>query len=163
MTYSSVFNEGYYAKLFSPDIVSLNCSAIKISKCPSIKDVNILVKDKVVEVIFTDGTKQKAVCDEHDKFDLETEISICITKHLLGGTKEYNDAVRAGVKVHNDKLKKIEEEKKLKELIARKKAKRLAKKQKQAEKKREEAIAIQTEAYIRAMKAMNENSLDDLK
>ena len=58
-----------------------------------IKDVNILAKNKVVEVTFYGGDKQKAVCDEKDTFDLETAISICITKHLLGGTKAYNDAV----------------------------------------------------------------------
>lgn len=130
----------------------------------NIKDVNILVKDKVVEVTFADGTKQKAVCDEHDKFDLETAISICISKKLFGGSGNYNKAVKAGMKIYNDKLKKIEEDKKLQELIEKKRAKRRARKQKRAEaiaaQKREEAIAIQTEAYIRAMKAMKEEGAE---
>lgn len=126
-----------------------------------IKDVNILAENKVVEVTFYGGDKQKAVCDEKDTFDLETAISICITKHLLGGTKAYNDAVKCGMKVYKDKQKKIAEEEKLKKLIANKRAKRLAKKQKQAEKKREEAITIQTEAYIRAMKAMKEAEVEN--
>ena len=130
---------------------------------PSIRimDVKVLAENKVVEVTFYGGDKQKAVCDEKDTFDLETAISICITKHLLGGTKAYNDAVKCGMKVYKDKQKKIAEEEKLKKLIANKRAKRLAKKQKQAEKKREEAIAIQTEAYIRAMKAMKEAEVEN--
>ena len=127
----------------------------------NIRDVNVLVEDKVVEVTFSGGKKQKAVCAEGDKFDLETAISICITKHLLGGTKAYNDAIKYGMRVYNNKQKKIEEEKKLQELIARKREKRLAKMKKRAEKKREEAIAIQTEAYIRAMKAMKEEGAEN--
>ena len=49
-----------------------------------IVDVNIIVPNKVVEVIFFGGNKQKAVCQEPDAFSLEQAISICISKHLLG-------------------------------------------------------------------------------
>ena len=51
-----------------------------------IKDVNIIVENKVVEVTFSDGDKQKSVCREPDVFSLEMAISICITKHVLGGS-----------------------------------------------------------------------------
>lgn len=154
MTYATTMERLLGTDSFGFTIPAMTISASKTYPSICITDVNVLVKDKVVEVTFYGGDKQKAVCDEKDTFDLETAISICITKHLLGGTKAYNDAVKRGMKVYKDKQKKIAEEEKLKKLIANKRAKRLAKKQRQAEKKREEAIAIQTEAYIRAMKAM---------
>ena len=49
------------------------------NRCVIIKDVNILVPDKVVEVTFLDGTKEKAVCQEPDVFSLETAIAICLS------------------------------------------------------------------------------------
>lgn len=55
-----------------------------------IVDVNIIVPNKVVEVTFTDGSKQKSVCKEPDVFNLEQAISICITKQIMGGSSKYN-------------------------------------------------------------------------
>lgn len=161
MTYAATMARLSGTDTFGFTIPTMTISTSKTYPSICIMDVNVLVKDKVVEVTFYGGDKQKAVCAEEDTFDLETAISICITKHLLGGTKAYNDAVKRGMKVYKDKQKKIAEEEKLKKLIANKRAKRLAKKQKQTEKKREEAIAIQTEAYIRAMKAMKEAEVEN--
>jgi nitrogen regulatory protein PII-like uncharacterized protein len=123
-----------------------------------IKDVNIIVPDKVVEVIFADGTKTKSVCLEPDVFSLETAISICLSKKIMGGSSAYNNAVKRGVKVYEDKLKKIETDKAEQERITKKKAKREEYKKRRAAKReaveKEKAIAIQTEAYIRAMEEM---------
>lgn len=123
-----------------------------------IKDVNIIVPDKVVEVTFTDGEKQKSVCQEPDTFSLETAISICLSKKIMGGSSAYNNAIKRGMRVYTDKLKKIEAEKAEQARIAKRKAKkdaykaRCAAKREAAEKER--AIEIQKEAYIRAIQEL---------
>lgn len=131
-----------------------------MEKC-SVVDVNIIVPNKVVEVTFADGTKEKSVCREPDTFSLESAISICISKKIMGGSSAYNNAVKRGMKVYEDKQKREATEKA--ERIEKKRAKRLAYKERRAVKRaeeekqrkakeREEQIAIQTEAYLRAMK-----------
>lgn len=138
-------------------------------KFHEIKDVNIIVPNKVVEVTFADGTKEKSVCREPDTFSLESAISICISKKIMGGSSAYNNAVKHGMKVYEDKQKREAAEKEEQERIEQKRAKRLAYKERRAVKRaeeenkrkareREEKIAIQTEAYLRAMDIMrNEN------
>lgn len=111
----------------------------------SISDVKILSTNKVVQVVFIDGTTEKAVCSEDDTFSLETGITVCIAKKLLGGTKEYNKTIRNAMKVMEQNRK---NEKELEE-----RNRRIAlKRQKEAEKRRERKIKIQEEAYYRAMK-----------
>lgn len=138
-------------------------------KFHEIKDVNIIVPNKVVEVTFADGTKEKSVCREPDTFSLESAISICISKKIMGGSSAYNNAVKCGMKVYEDRQKREATEKEERERIEKKRAKRLAYKERRAVKRaeeenkrkareREEKIAIQTEAYLRAMDIMrNEN------
>ena len=125
-----------------------------------ITDVNVIVPEKVVEVAFKNGDKQKAVCQESDVFSLETAISICITKHLLGGSSQYNNAVKKGLKVYSEKIKKEELETAEKERIERKRIKNQERKRKYAQRKaakeKEEQIEIQKEAYIRALRAVQE-------
>lgn len=138
---------------------------------PDIIDVQIVKKEnkpKVIIVSFADGTLEKAVLSNGDTFSLEQGISICVTKKLLSdktmgnGTSVYNKIIRHAMKVM-DKNKKLKE-KKLKETEAmEKRMKKLA--QKKADRKakreatvREEKIAIQTEAYLRAMKEFNKSS-----
>lgn len=134
---------------------------------PGIKDINIIVPNKVVEVTFADGTKEKSVCREPDTFSLESAISICISKKIMGGSSAYNNAVKRGMKVYEDKQKREAAEKAEQERIEKKRAKRLAYKERRAVKRteeekqrkakeREEQIVIQTEAYLRAMKAMDD-------
>lgn len=137
-------------------------------KNSEVVDVNIIVPDKVVEVTFADGTKEKSVCKEPDTFSLESAISICISKKIMGGSSAYNNAVKRGMKVYEDKQKREAVEKAEQERIDKKRAKRLAYKEHRAAKRieeenqrkakeREEQIAIQTEAYLRAMKAMDDS------
>lgn len=132
---------------------------------PAIKDINIIVPNKVVEVTFADGTKEKSVCREPDTFSLESAISICISKKIMGGSSAYNNAVKRGMKIYEDKQKREADEKAEQERIEKKRAKRLAYKERRAAKRaeeekerkakeREEQIVIQTEAYIRAMDIM---------
>ena len=116
----------------------------------NIVDVSIIVPNKVVEVTFADGTKEKSVCREPDVFSLETGISA------------YNNMVKSGVKVYKEKLKREAAVKAEQDLIEKKRAKRLACKERRLtkraeeerirrEKEREEQIEIQKEAYLRAM------------
>ena len=126
-------------------------------KKPEIVDVNIVVPGKVVEVAFADGTKEKSVCREPDTFSLESAISICISKKIMGGSSAYNNAVKRGMKAYEDKQKKAAAEKAEQERIEKKCAKRLAYKERRAAKRREEQIAIQAEAYLRAMKSIEDS------
>ena len=123
-----------------------------------IVDVNIIVLNKVVEVTFSDGTKEKSVCREPDVFSLEQAISICISKKIMGGSGAYNNTVKRGIKVYDDKLKQEEADKVEQERIAKKRAKRLAYKERRAAEReqveKERQIEIQKEAYIRAMEYM---------
>ena len=84
----------------------------------------------------------------------------------MGGSSVYNNAVKHGMKVYEDKLRKEAAEKAEQKRIERKREKRLAyKKRREAKrdeeeklrkvKEREEQIEIQKEAYLRAMKELN--------
>ena len=123
-------------------------------KHSKISDVKILSPNKVVQVIFADGTSEKAVCDKNDTFSLETGITVCIAKKLLGGTKEYNKAVRNALKImeRNEKSKKDLEDEQKQNAIKRKK---------EEEKRREKKIKIQEEAYYRAMKRIKDEKEND--
>lgn len=127
---------------------------------PTITDVKS-IDDKVVIVSFIDGTSEKAVLSDDDKFSLEQGISICITKKILSdhtnghGSSAYNKLIDYAMKVYKNKEKNIkaieESEKKTKE-AERKRAEKLRKKRaKRKAKLREEQIEIQAEAYRRAM------------
>lgn len=131
-----------------------------------VKDVNVIVPNKVVEVTFADGTKEKSVCREPDTFNMEFAISICISKKIMGGSSAYNNAIKCGMKVYENKQKREIDEKAEQERIEKKRAKRLAYKKRRAAKRaaeehqrkakeREEQIEIQKEAYLRAMKELN--------
>lgn len=75
----------------------------------------------------------------------------------MGGSSAYNNAIKRGMKVYEDKQNKEAAEKAEQERIEKKRAKRLAYKERRAAKRREEQIAIQTEAYLRAMKAVEDS------
>lgn len=79
-----------------------------------ITNVEILAPEKVVRCTFSDGDTQKAVCCDEDTFSLEAGISVCITKHLIGGTSNYNKAIKQGVDCYQNRIK-AEEEKAIKE------------------------------------------------
>lgn len=122
----------------------------------SISDVKILSTNKVVQVVFEDGTSEKAICDKDDTFSLEIGITVCIAKKLLGGTKEYNKIIRNALKTmeQNEKSKKEREDEK----------KRIAlKRQKMEEQRRERKIKAQEEAYYRAMKRIESEKQEEKK
>ena len=153
----------YYVRAFNTEMLPIEKILACREKDIKIVDVNPIVPNKVVEVTFADGTKEKSVCREPDTFSLESAISICISKKVMGGSSAYNNAVKRGMKVYEDKQKREATEKAEQERIEKKRAKRLAYKERRAVKRaeeekqrkakeREEQIAIQMEAYLRAMK-----------
>lgn len=134
---------------------------------PFYEDVRVIDSNgtKVTIVYFGDGTFEKAVCHKDDTYSLEQGISICVTKKILSeitglnGTTAYNRLIRKALKTMKDNRKaeeKAKQESAAEELrrkkAAQKRQRRLAK---IAERKREEAIEIQAEAYRRAMKDFN--------
>lgn len=142
-----------------------------------ITDIEVIVPSKVVEVTFGDGQKEKMICNKEDKYDLRKCLFIAIAKHLykkdytqegieykaneLKYLKKYVKIVDDALKEYHKKcenIKKLEDnyEKEL-ESIARKRAKREAYKARREQKRKEEQIATQKEAYIQAMEYM-ENS-----
>lgn len=146
-----------------------------------ISDIDIIVPNKVVEVTFADGLKEKMVCHEDDTFNLRNCMFIAIAKHLykqdytfegiewkafeLTHLKKYVKIVDSALKAFDKKQKdiaKAEENRKAElESIERKRVKKQAYKERRAAKRekaeKEKQIEIQKEAYIQAMKAMEEN------
>lgn len=142
---------------------------------PNIVDVKVIRENdvpKVVIVSFADGTKEKAVLDKNDTYSLEQGISICITKKLLGkdtayGSSLYNKVIKhaMNVMVANEKAAK---EAKMAEDRAREKAAKLIAKErkrkaKRAASKREYEIGIQQEAYVRAMRQLQEENKAEME
>lgn len=133
--YPKVINYGpqYLAVEMKKEMVTAMNAMMKI------KDVEIIIPNKVVKVTFNDDTFEKAVCHEDDTFSLETAITICMNKHLLGGSGKFNNILAKGVKIVEDKVKAAEEAEKEK---ARIEAKRLKNHNKRVERrKRKEAEA----------------------
>lgn len=131
---------------------------------PAIKDIQI-IQDKVVVVLFEDGTKEKAVLDSEDTFSLEQGVSICITKKLLSdktdgnGSSAYNKIITHCCKLYENN-RKAEEKAKAEQQAAKEKEQRAIEKAKRkrikkANKMREREIEIQKEAYLRAMREFN--------
>lgn len=122
--------------------------------------INIIeiVPNKVVKVVFYDGTIEKVVCDEDDTFSLEMAITICMAKKLYGGTAAYNKAVRDGMKVYKRMLERKQNENEERERIAKKKQKRKEYLARREARRREEQIEIQKEAYVRAMRELNDDA-----
>ena len=134
---------------------------------PEIKDFNVLVPGRVVEVLFVDGGKEKMICHEDDKFDLRNCLFIAIAKHMFKDTytfeglekkakdisyeKHYVKIVDKALKDYAKKLKEVERNEKIiaesNAIVARKREKRIRK----AQNRRERYIEAQKEAYKRAL------------
>ena len=67
---------------------------------PCVTDVRSY-NDRVVVVTFSDGTEEKAVLHPDDTFSLETGVSICLAKKLVGGGSVWNKMVAHAMKQEN--------------------------------------------------------------
>lgn len=112
-------------------------------------------------VVFENGSTQTAYCDENDDFNLETGISICVTRELMkrlygikDDTSAYNKIIRQGMKTYKNYCKAVEKTKKRvaeQEAIAKnRKIKEQKRREKRAVKKKEREIEILAEAIRRA-------------
>ena len=127
----------------------LNNICSSIDSVITIKDIKIIVPNKVVEITYKDNTKEKVVCDNEDNFSLDAAIAICALKKLMGNSK-CNHYLKSGYKIIDDKEKLLLKEQEEKEIIARKKEKAKLKKEKRKLRKREEQINIIAEAIKRS-------------
>lgn len=122
-----------------------------------IADIQIY-NNKVVKVVFSDGSFTKAVCGENDHFDLDIGITICVIKKMAGkdGHKWYNNLIRKAHAVmdHNAEAKKTEQDisNKVKERNKKEQERRKAGK----EKAKQEQIDIHSEAFLKAIKEWTE-------
>jgi len=121
------------------------------------KDVAVI--NNTIIVTFADGSKTKTTLDPEDEFSLEQGISICITKKLLGddGSSIYNKLVKKALKVKANNEAAAVQAKQEKENAKRRKQAYEDKRKAKKLRKREEAIEIQKEAFIRAMRELEKN------
>ena len=131
------------------NINELNNTCSNIDLLITIKDIKIIVPNKVVEITYKDNTKEKVVCDDEDNFSFDAAIAICALKKLMGNSK-CNHYLKSGYKIIDDKEKILLKEQEEKEIIARKKEKAKLKKEKRRLRKREEQINIIAEAIKRS-------------
>ena len=131
---------------------------------PRIVDVKIY-NEACVEVVFADGTSEKATLCESDNFSLEQGISICLTKKIISmkadgnGSSIYNKLIKYALRVYKknreDEMKDFLETERIEAKKKKLKAKSAAKRAKRLQAQREEQIEIQKEAYLRAMRELN--------
>lgn len=155
----------------SVDYKLWNGSSSKEEKDMNITQIKIIVPNKVVEVYFTEGLKEKMVCHEDDTFDLRNCLFLALAKHMYKDTytvegveykanemkfmKKYVKLVDVALKKHKNAEAAAEkakaEEERAKATAERKKAKLAKYKARCKEKYRQKRIAEQTEAYVNAM------------
>ena len=131
-----------------------------------ITNIKMIVENKVVEVTFFDGIKEKMVLVEPDEFSMEDCLYIALAKKLykndytfegiehkskeLRYMKKYVKIVNDGLKLWKQIQKKEAEEKEIQEMIQRKRKKRAEYKIRRAERKRNEKINLIAEAIKRS-------------
>ena len=162
-----------------PTIISAEIADVQI-EYETVKDIivnsnerddkgNYKVEKKITKkpvkviVVFKNGDIQHAVCHKDDEFDFEIGISICIMKELLhflgvkNPTKTYNDLIKIGVAVYNEKQKFIQELQKQEEAKKIREASKQRRRQRKAAKKKEREIEILAEAIRRSRISENTN------
>lgn len=149
----------------------------KYQEDSGINSIEIIVPNKVVKIkmdaMFVHWNNEyKMVCDDQDTFSLERAIYLayakneCRGKYTSEGIEAYADQismekkfvakVKAAMNLYEnqEELKKLDEEEAA--MIQRKREKRWKQKERRAERKRNEQIAMQKEAYVQAWKEIKE-------
>lgn len=142
-----------------------------------IESIEIVVMNKVIKIKMDNmfshwKSEYKMVCDDQDIFSLERAIYLAYAKDecrdkytseyielyadKLSMEKKYIAMVKAAMKLYEcqEELKKLDEEEAA--MIQRKREKRWKQKERRAERKRNEQIAMQKEAYVQAWKEIEE-------
>ena len=147
-----------------------NGKLLKIgSLIPAIVDVQVIA-ERVVTVVFADGTKEKATLSADDSFSLEDGISVCLAKKMLSmktcgnGSSVYNKLIDYCFGVfkrnRNAEWNAELEEKRRKEIQKNHRNKAQKKKEKKIIAEREAQIEIYKEAYLRALKEFKGTSAE---
>ena len=155
--YSPMYCDRYFCNLdrysFSLICDELTKKAYKVFYPELIENVEFY--PPAVKMTFTDGTVTTSVAQGDDKYNPEQGMIMCILQYIFMG-KTYNNMFRKWIKADEDRKAAAEKEalaeKEAKEIAARQEAKEQKRKAKRAARRREEAIEIQKEAYLRAMK-----------
>ena len=142
-----------------------------------IDSIEVIVPNKVVKIkmdpMFSHWKLEyKMVCDDQDNFSMERALYLayakneCCGKYTSEGIEAYADQismekkfvakVKAAMNLYEnqEELKKLDEEEAA--MIQRKREKRWKQKERRAERKRNEQIAMQKEAYVQAWKEISE-------
>ena len=142
-----------------------------------IESIEIIASNKVIKIKMDNmfshwKSEYKMVCDDQDVFSLERAIYLAYAKNECRGkyTSEYIELyadklamekkhiamVKAAMNLYEnqEELKKLDEEEAA--MIQKKKEKRWKQKERRAERKRNEQIAMQKEAYVQAWKEIKE-------
>ena len=124
--------------------------------------------NKTVVVWFSDGTYEKATCNEDDNFDFSHGVEVCCLKHMYGASN-YKFMIKDFMRQIKGVDKEKENKKLQEELIARKRAKNARRKERSRAKRRAERVSEMKEAYLKAMNEYNKTHvldseiIDDLK
>ena len=123
-----------------------------------IKDYKIY-NGKALVVWFTDGSFTKAVVSDGEEFDFYTGLMVCLFKKYLGenGSKKLNKMMEVAMKKLGDIDKNKEKRAEEKILAEKKRRKADMKRKAKALKKKEEAIDIQKQGFVRAMQEIGED------
>lgn len=128
-----------------------------------IKNFEISKSGRGVKVNFTDGTYKKTYALESDEFSLKRALFIAIAKKLESNFK-YKDIEKVAdaisiMKIYIEEvdaaIERYEKEEESKRIVANRKAKKIAYKERREARVKEELIEIQKEAYLRAMREAN--------
>lgn len=150
-----IFTDEMIYRKSEKDIASMNHNVY-------ISDINILVPNKVVEVIFNDNKKEKMLCHEDDTFDLKDACFIAISKRLYKDTytfegiehmanemkyqKKYVKMVDKAIKNYKKKVDEIEKAKREEEeeriIRERQRLKRRKQKERRAQRHREVLVDL---------------------
>lgn len=112
------------------------------------------------KMTFVDGTVTTSVAQEGDEFNKEVGMMVCVMKYIFGD-KSYNNMFRKWIK--RDKQRKVEaenaaaEKRERAEIKKRQTEKEAKRRAKRAEQAKEREIEIQKEAYIRAMRVLEDD------
>lgn len=160
--------EDYENWSFTDSMIEYLVEEAKVIKEKDMRNFKIVnykkYEDKAVILEFDDGTEEKAVCCEGDKFEMERAVEVAVLKHIFG-KEGYRNMLKTAMNQIADIDKAAEDKKKNEEAAAKKKAKNDARKARRREKKRAARVEEMKEAYLNAMKEYGSTNVnvDDLK
>lgn len=112
--------------------------------------------ERCTHVKFLNGTEQKAVVQPGDVFDRRSGIAMCLIYQKFGGKNKFYKALKQAEKLYAAQQKREKLAKQAEEEAAARREKMIAKAKARKEAAEKKQIAIQKEAYLQAMKELQE-------